>query len=364
MKIFLYLLYPFSLVYRLLFWWSRRGISPFRIPNVLVISVGNLTVGGTGKTPFVQYLVRYFQKTYSSYAITILSRGYKAKKTKDGAILPSGLEPKLYGDEPSQHKEMFPDVQVIIGRNRKKSFLQYNQINSQKHIVILDDGFQHKALHRDFDFVLLDANSPFGNGFTIPLGFLREPIGHGKRANAVVFTKLTSKNRQYLDHYKKVLTQSGVTIPIFHTSFQAEIKQVLLNQNLLQKLWKPDSDTELKYLLVTGVGNPSSVYETAKSVLFSESIRTKFFPDHFDYGTSSLSSLLKEIQTDEILVTTEKDWIKMRGDIGFIAELTKKNVRVLILFIQVSVEEEKEMQSMLAGLVSTYELKNDRVSKI
>lgn len=247
MNIFLYLLYPLSWIYRFLFWWSRQRTSSFHLPNVLVISVGNLTVGGTGKTPFVQYLVRFFKETYPGYAITILSRGYKAAKTIEGAILPSGLEPSLYGDEPSQHKEMFPDVQVIIGRNRKKSFLLYNQIQSKNHIVILDDGFQHKFLHRDFDFVLLDANSPFGNGLTLPLGFLREPIHHSKRANAIVFTKLTLQNKQQLDPYKKNLSQSGVTVPIFHSSFQATIREVLLNQNLIQIPFPLHLDLPLKY---------------------------------------------------------------------------------------------------------------------
>ncbi|WP_040506630.1 tetraacyldisaccharide 4'-kinase [Leptospira wolbachii] len=362
MKIFLYLFYPLSWIYRFLFWWSQSRILPFHLPNVLVISVGNLTVGGTGKTPFVQYLVRYFQKKYPSYAITILSRGYKAEKTKEGAILPSGNEPQLYGDEPSQHKEMFPDVQVIIGRDRKKSFLLYNKIQSKKHIVILDDGFQHKQLYRDFDFVLLDANSPFGNGLTLPLGFLREPIGHSKRANAIVFTKLTLQHKQRLDRYKKVLIQNDVTIPIFHSSFQATVKEVLLNQNFIQEPFPLHSNLNLKYFLITGVGNPKNVYETAKSTLLSESIRTKFFPDHFEYATSSLLSLLNEIQTSEILITTEKDWIKMRKDTSFTGELVRRNIRVFLLLIQVSIEEDEEMKSMLAGLVSTYESKTGQVS--
>lgn len=361
MKIFLYLLYPLSLLYQFLFWWIQRGITSFHLPHVLVISVGNLTVGGTGKTPFVQYLVRFFKETYPGYAITILSRGYKAEKSKEGGILSNGLTPKLYGDEPSQHKEVFPDVQVIIGRDRKNSFLLYNQIQSQKHIVILDDGFQHKTLSRDFDFVLLDANSPFGNGLTIPLGFLREPISHTKRADAIVFTKITSENKIHLKAHKNVLSQKRISVPIFHSSFQTEVKEVLLNQNLIQKSFKSKLDS--KYFLVTGVGNPKNVYETAKSTLISESIRTKFFPDHFEYTTESLLSLLNEIKVDEILITTEKDWIKMRTDIRFIEELRRKNITVLLLLIQVSVDEDKELKSMLAGLVSTYESKIDLASK-
>ncbi|TGL45083.1 tetraacyldisaccharide 4'-kinase [Leptospira perdikensis] len=362
MKIFLYLLYPLSWLYQFLFWWIQRGITSFQLPNVLVISVGNLTVGGTGKTPFVQYLVRFFNTVYPGYAVTILSRGYKAEKSEVGAILPNGLSPQLFGDEPSQHKEMFPDVQVIIGRDRKKSFLLYNQIQSPKHIVILDDGFQHKALYRDFDFVLLDANSPFGNGFTIPLGFLREPIRHSKRADAIVFTKLTFQNRIHLDQYKKSLRKIEKTIPIFCSKFESSVWKVQIDQNLNYEPFKLMPG--LKYFLVTGVGNPENVYETAKSNLLSESIRTKYFSDHFEFSATALISLLKEIQIGEFLITTEKDWIKIRTDIGFLAGLKRKNITVLVLMIQVSVEEDKKLESMLVDLVSTYEAKIDQASKI
>ncbi|TGK96965.1 tetraacyldisaccharide 4'-kinase [Leptospira brenneri] len=359
MKILLYFLSPLSLLYRFLFWWQQRRISSFRLPDVLVISVGNLTVGGTGKTPFVQYLVRFFQKVYPSYAITILSRGYKAEKSREGAILPDGLDPKSFGDEPSQHKEMFPDIQVMIGRDRKKSFLLYNQIRSKKHIVILDDGFQHKALYRDFDFVLLDTNSPFGNGFTIPLGFLREPVSHIKRASAIVFTKLTPRNRENLVRYKKTLQKLEVSIPVFDSEFKSSVLEVKFDSNLATKPFQSKLDS--KYFLVTGVGNPKHVYETAKSSLLSENIRTKFFPDHFEFTEPTLLSLLNEILDDEILVTTEKDWIKMKTNTVFLKELKEKNVKVLLLVIQVSVHEDHGIKSMLAGLVSTYEVKNGLV---
>ncbi|MCW7470090.1 tetraacyldisaccharide 4'-kinase [Leptospira kanakyensis] len=360
MKILLYLFYPLSLFYQFLFWWQQRETSSFQLPNVLVISVGNLTVGGTGKTPFVQYLVRFFRKVYPGYAVTILSRGYKAEKSKDGAILADGLSPNLFGDEPSQHKEMFPDVQVIIGRNRKKSFLSFNQIHSKKHVVILDDGFQHKALCRDFDFVLLDASSPFGNGFTIPLGFLREPIRNLKRANAILFTKINSKNKNGLEKYYSNLKKIDPFLPIFSSQFESSAVEVLIHNELAQKTFLPKPNS--KYFLVTGVGNPKHVFETAKTTLLSESIRTKFFPDHFEFNEVALASLSDEILMDEILVTTEKDWIKMRANVGFLRELERKKTTVLLLLIQVSVLEDEKLKSMLTGLVSTYETKNDLVA--
>ncbi|TGK87404.1 tetraacyldisaccharide 4'-kinase [Leptospira noumeaensis] len=361
MKLLLYLFYPLSLLYQFLFWWQQKETTSFTLPNVLVISVGNLTVGGTGKTPFVQYLVRFFKQTCPGYAITILSRGYKAEKSKEGAILTDGRSPNLYGDEPSQHKEMFPDVQVIIGRNRKKSFLLHNQIQSKKHIVILDDGFQHKALHRDFDFVLLDANSPLGNGFTLPLGLLREPADHIKRANAILFTKITNQNKTGLLKYNSELKKIVPHVPIYFSQFESSVVELQIHNDLEQIPFIPQLDSQ--YFLVTGVGNPKHVYETAKTTLLTDSIRTKFFPDHFEFNESVLSSLSKEILPDEILVTTEKDWIKLRTHKDFQEDLKRKKTKVLLLLIQVSVTEENQLKSMLAGLVSTYEVKNDLVSK-
>lgn len=336
------------------------------LPKVLVISVGNITVGGTGKTPFVQYLVRYFQKTNNDYAITILSRGYKAQKSDEGAILPDGKSPDLYGDEPSQHKDLFPSVQVIIGKNRWKSFQTHNQIQSPKHIVILDDGFQHKQIYRDFDIVLLDANAPFANGLTIPLGFLREPITHLKRAHSIVFTKLTEKNKNVIKLAKDILNKKQIYVPEFVSFFQSNLEEMNFDSfgkieiqnsvNLSQD--KPNGD----YFLFTGVGNPLHVLETARSILGENKIQYRFFPDHYEFEENVLLSLLQSRTKGTIFLTTEKDWVKVRTKTGFLETLKKQNIRLFVLKIEVVLAEGQKFESMLAGLVSTYEVKNGLVS--
>ncbi|XDD43562.1 tetraacyldisaccharide 4'-kinase [Leptospira sp. WS60.C2] len=367
MKFLLFLFSPFCWLYQFLFWLSQNKIKPVILPNVLVLSVGNITVGGTGKTPFVQYLVRFFQKTNKDYAITILSRGYKAEKSKEGAILPNGLSPHLFGDEPSEHKETFPNVQVIIGKNRVSSFLKYNQFQGKRHIVILDDGFQHKQIHRDFDIVLLDANAPFGNGFTLPLGFLREPISHLSRANTIVFTKLTKTNEISLPKYREKLNQNGIKVPHYRSHFSAYLNEVHLETLTQTRIFPPknplSNEANISYFLFTGVGNPKHVWETASSVLETNQIRHRFFPDHYDFEETVLFTLLAEIEKETILITTEKDWVKVRMHSSFLKELIKRKIRLVLLKIEVKIEDSKMFESILAGLVSTYEVKNDLVSK-
>lgn len=367
MKVILFLFYPLSWLYQFLFWVKQSTIKPIVIPDVLVISVGNITVGGTGKTPFVQYLVRYFQKTNKDYAITILSRGYKAKKSDEGAILPDGKSPHLYGDEPSQHKDLFPSVQVIIGKNRWKSFQTHNQIQSPKHIVILDDGFQHKQICRDFDIVLLDANAPFANGLTIPLGFLREPITHLKRAHSIVFTKLTEKNRNVIKLAKDILNKKQINVPESVSFFQSNLVEMnfdLLQKNVIEKqVYLSKEKPNGGYFLFTGVGNPRNVLETAESILGENKIQYRFFPDHYEFEESVLFSLIQNRLKDSIFVTTEKDWVKVRTQSGFLETLKKQNIRLFVLKIEVVLAEEQKFGSMLAGLVSTYEVKNGLASK-
>ncbi|XDD47360.1 tetraacyldisaccharide 4'-kinase [Leptospira sp. WS39.C2] len=369
MKVFFLLLSPLTWLYQFLFWVSQWKTKTLSLPNTLVISVGNLSVGGTGKTPFVQYLVRYFQRVNKDYVITILSRGYKAKKSEEGAILPDGNSPQLYGDEPSEHKNLFPNVQVIIGKNRRESFLRLNQFHSKKHIVILDDGFQHKRIDRDFDIVLLDTNAPFGNGYTLPLGFLREPISHLKRAQTIIFTKQTEKNKKQYEEGKLILKKFPFNLPTFVSHFQAELNEINLDSLPLPESFPmgireiPPNIEEASYFLFTGVGNPNNVLETAISVLKTDQIQYRFFPDHFEFDEKVLFSLIPGKKSESIFVTTEKDWVKVKTQTRFIEELNKRKIRLLVLKVQVVISEQSEFESMLAGLVSTYEVKNGLVSE-
>lgn len=314
-----------------------------------MVSVGNLSVGGTGKTPMVLYLVEYFVKKYPQKKIIVLSRGYKAQLSRQGALLPLNPDPKLYGDEPSLIKSKFPGIFVVIGVNRYQSFRKFipSEVqNSKETIVILDDGFQHIQIQRDFDIVLLDSNAPLGNGFTIPLGILREPATHLTRADIIIFTKMNDSNR------KKVEAVKSKLFPLNQTIFDSKIS--------FQKI---PVEPNRPYVLVTGVGNPKDVLYTAKQVLNSERIQLRTFPDHHDFSEKDLDSLLGDKLDNNYetfsLVTTEKDWIKIAKFPKFLQSLKEKGLSFYVIQIGVQLEEESEFLSIIDRLVSTSEAKTD-----
>ena len=278
------------MVYQGLFWLDRRFSRRRRIRTHFTISVGNLTLGGTGKTPFLQYLVKILQRQISP--ITILSRGYGGSMSKDGSSVPELGEPKFYGDEPVLHKNKFPNVQMIIGKNRYKSFSKYNLDSSG--FVILDDGFQHHALERDLDIVLLDGERPLGNGFTLPLGSLREPYSHLVRAHAIVLTK-TEPSQEFL----KSLGRDFPETPVFWAK--------AVQRKLVPRFPIPNpSPTSIH--LVTGVGNPKSVVRSLEEIGIK--VLTKnFFRDHHPFSPQDLESL-RDVRP---LAMTTKDWIKWQS---------------------------------------------------
>ncbi|HEX8835164.1 MAG TPA: tetraacyldisaccharide 4'-kinase, partial [Abditibacteriaceae bacterium] len=163
---------------------------PTKIEGCRVVSVGNLTVGGTGKTPTVQWLAREMQNRGARVAV--VARGYRGRKSDEGAVVSDGqnllLNARDAGDEPLLHTRALPGVAVVIGRDRVKAAQRAaNECGANS--VVLDDAFGYYSLARDFDLVLMDARRPFDNGHLLPRGRLREPASALGRADAVLLTR-------------------------------------------------------------------------------------------------------------------------------------------------------------------------------
>ncbi|TGN10351.1 tetraacyldisaccharide 4'-kinase [Leptospira ilyithenensis] len=334
---------PLSLLYQFLFYLDRSRTESLKLGEVLVVSVGNLTVGGTGKTPFVQYLIGYIQKHHKDYAITILSRGYGATLSKQGAKVELHSIPGEVGDEPKLHKESFPDVQVIIGRDRFGSFQKHNSVLGKKHIVILDDGFQHHKIQRDLDIVLMDANRPLGNGWTIPLGTLRERDTSLKRADLLLFTKITDETANLVKKLGDTYSKKFPRLSVFYSRF---LGSLIFGSNLKKK-----------YRLVTGVGNPQFVLKTAKECLKTKDIELHVFPDHHHYKEDELLSILSELPKNTGLVTTEKDWVKWKEFPKFLSELENLKIYPVLIGLEIRIEGTDAFNLRLESLVSNYESK-------
>ena len=272
-----------------------------------VISVGNLTVGGTGKTPVVDFLVKEFQRFDKKPAI--LSRGYKRK---DSAIQQrlricedKPIDPAFFGDEPYLLALRNPQVPVYVGNSRTITAHSAEE-KDQPHVLILDDAYQHLAIHRDLNLLLIDAQHGFGNRHLLPYGVLREPESQWKRADAIILTKtnLATSNSvlQMLTHELKV------SCPIF--SFNYEI------QNLVRLDGKANLKlAELKnkrILLTSGIAQPKGFEKLLEQQEVEISGKIEF-PDHHDYHEDDVQKILnqqKKMQPEYIL-TTEKDAVKL-----------------------------------------------------
>ncbi|MDA3823820.1 MAG: tetraacyldisaccharide 4'-kinase, partial [Bacteroidales bacterium] len=183
------LLSPFSLIYCInfgirnaLFEWEILPTTEFKLP---IISVGNITVGGTGKTPHVEYLVDLLKNEYS---LATLSRGYK-RKTRDFRIADLNSTAITIGDEPRQLKQKYPEMIVAVDRKRVNGITQLLKLSNPLDVILLDDAFQHRYLKAGNSILLMDFNRLITEDFILPAGRLREPASGMKRADIIIITK-------------------------------------------------------------------------------------------------------------------------------------------------------------------------------
>ncbi len=184
-----------------------------------VVGIGNMTVGGTGKTPAVLWLARHF--SHRGLAVTILSRGYGRSGSETAKVQlhePTHELAALYGDEPLLMARNLPHVSVWVGSDRAKVG-RHAVAHDHPDIIVLDDGFQHLQLHRDLDLVLLDAARPLGNGKLLPAGPLREPPEHLVRAHAIILVGETDNKRQAVDLLRGYVSAET---PIFRARLEPE----------------------------------------------------------------------------------------------------------------------------------------------
>jgi len=294
--------------------WLKKAKS---IPKTKVISIGNITTGGTGKTPTVMFISQLLKN--EDYNIGVLSRGYGGSKMGEGAILSDGniiyLTSKESGDEPLMIAVNSPSVPIAIGRNRYNMGKQLKK-QCNTNLFILDDGFQHYSLHRDVDIVLVDATNPFGNGHTLPHGILREPIESLKRADIIILTKtdlaLSNEIEELINYIKKLSGHeiifkaihkpiSLIKLPIeynidFNTNKKTENLKTIKNETV----WA-----------LSGIANHKSFENTLLNLGVSE-VKNISFRDHHDYSEKDIESILKRVSPYEYLITTEKDWVRLK----------------------------------------------------
>jgi tetraacyldisaccharide 4'-kinase len=283
-----------------------------------VISVGNITVGGTGKTPFSIYLADYF-----------VARGYKP------AILTRGYG----GDENIMIKDALPEVPVIVGQDRFRSSVRAKDFGLN--IAVLDDGFQHRRLGRQLDILLVDTVSFPGNGRLIPAGVFREPISSVKRADIFVLTKTDAAGKEQRDKVKKVLEDQSPGTPFVTVRH----KPVFLT-DITGSAYSLEDMKSRKILILSAIADPGYlkfVVEKEGGMVACE----KIYPDHYHYSQKDISEIHDAAQYRDIdmVITTKKDQVKLRE-----LDLSSVGSKLFVLNITVEIEEGKE--NLIAGLDS------------
>ncbi len=274
-----------------------------------VISVGNLTVGGTGKTPMVILLAGMLQDRGLRPAV--LSRGYGGKNTADVLVVTDGNRllagPDEAGDEPVLMARRLRDIPVLAGPKRVmtgRHALEHFRVD----VILLDDGFQHRYLYRDLDIVLLDSRQPLGNGFLLPRGPLREPPSALGRAGAIAFTRSGSGDAVPIDERLSGILSGRVVLRtrVRPTSLTAPDGGVLPLSSLQGK----------RVFAFAGIARPDSFRQTIES-LGGVIAGFRAFPDHHRYRAEDLSRIETEagLAKADILLATEKDLVKLSGSL-------------------------------------------------
>lgn len=302
------ILYPLSFIYGFVIF-VRNMLYDYKVFNshefhLPVISVGNITVGGTGKTPHTEYLIRLLMKDYS---IAFLSRGYK-RKTKGFIVSTTESTAAEIGDEPLQIKRKFPELFVAVDRNRVNGIQRLLEIAPEIDIIILDDAYQHRSVVPGINILLLDYTRPVFTDSLLPYGRLREHVSAKKRADIILITKVP-KNITAMD--KRLLAMNTTAQPhqkvYFTTMAYGKPKAVF---TIPESGTSPDFESKnLSVVLVTGIANADPLIKKMKDTYKQVILFT--FSDHHGFSKEEIQRIVAKYNeipgSEKVILTTEKD---------------------------------------------------------
>ncbi len=304
-------LYPLSLVYGF-FMTVRNWLYDFKILksadfDAPVISIGNITVGGTGKTPHAEYLVKLLK---SQFRVATLSRGYK-RKTRGFLMVHTDSEVLDVGDEPLQIKKKFPSVTVSVCEDRVTGLGELFSREPPPDVVLLDDAFQHRKVNPGLNILLIDYNKPLREDHILPYGRLRESPSQIRRANIIIITKCPNEITPIT---RRIMAKEVFQFPyqqLFFTTMVYGQPYPFFPEGSPMDLFTDTS--RMGILLVTGIAAPEYVVSHVKKL--SPLVDTALFPDHHYYSENDIQLILQKFYrlqgTRRIIITTEKDMVRL-----------------------------------------------------
>lgn len=335
------LLWPFSLIYGSITFLRNKcydlGIfEVYRIPKKS-ICVGNLNVGGTGKTPHVAHLTAYLSTQFET---AILSRGY-GRKTEGFILVNQNSTLEDVGDEPLLYANQFGDeVHVAVCEKRKVGVQELIKLFPNNELIILDDAFQHRAVKAGFSILLTDYSAPFSNDIVLPAGNLREWRSGKKRANCIIVTKcpesLTEAEKHSFANQLKVDREKLFFSSIVYGEMKPLAKEIEDPKNVL---------------LVTGIANPTPLIRFIQNKYTIEHLQ---FKDHHAFSAEEINAIHQKFDTfasdDKIILTTEKDFMRLKE---FSAKLKLIDYPWYYQQISVKIDREEKLRTLISNYVNT-----------
>lgn len=302
MKLLRKILFPIAFIYWFVTfvrnWLYDVGFYKSKSYNLPIIAIGNLSAGGTGKTPHTEYLIRLLK---DKYKVAVLSRGYK-RSTKGFVLANEAISPTELGDESYQIYAKFPEVSVAVCEDRRTG-IENLISNINPDVILLDDAFQHRKVKASFYVLLTAYDDLFSDDYILPFGNLRESAIGKKRANLVIVTKcpaILSENEQ-----EEVKLKLGVNVPVFFTSidYDNEVFSIGNTMHVADVISK-------EKVIVAGIAKPKFFID----YLNSGKDKVRIYPDHHNFSEQEIFEL-NVMAEHKMLVTTEKDFVRLNGKI-------------------------------------------------
>ena len=352
------ILFPFALFYGIITgirnWLFDQDILSSTSFNIPIISVGNLAVGGTGKTPHTEFILSILQDEWKT---AMLSRGYK-RKTKGFQLANSESDSQILGDEPYQIYQKFPNVTVSVDEKRVHGVKKLQELIPDLQLVVLDDAFQHRSIQAGLSILLTDFSNLYTRDMLLPAGNLREWKSGSKRANIIIITKCPEDMKP-------------IDMRLYNTELKPENNQLLFFSSLVYDELKPvfpDSDhdnwtfqkikyTNAEILLVAGIVSPKPILQ--RLAKFTPNVKTLFYDDHHAFQTKDFNLINKKFtafqSNEKIIIMTEKDAVRLMTNPNYPETLKS---RTYALPIRINILHDQE--TLFIQKIKSYVVENSR----
>jgi tetraacyldisaccharide 4'-kinase len=301
MIILRYLLFPFAILYGIITstrnFLYDKGVLKSHIYNIPIIAVGNLSVGGTGKTPQIEYLIRLLS---SNYKIATLSRGYK-RKSEGFVLADANSDSEIIGDEPFQIYQKFPNIKVAVDVDRKNGIEQLLSLPDKPNVILLDDAFQHRKVRAGFYILLSAYDDLFCDDFMLPTGSLRESRTGATRADVIIITKCPKDLSEIAQ--QNIKNKIGLNKPVFFSFINYDDK--VYNETESESV---DEINNVDKLLLTGIAKPEPFF----GYLQAEKNAKMVYADHHHFTENDIKEI-KNKANNKLIITTEKDYVRLKN---------------------------------------------------